>query len=202
MCNILGQIFGLQKREVDLCDELAGQGYIAVAVDTFDGKSSTWIPRAITFVYQKALTEEGDYGVPQVDAAVRWIRSQEWGQTARMAVAGFCYGGGCSIRYAVQHPDDLQAAVVFYGRPVNAEQARQLRCPVLGIYGTSDSQFPKETVDAFETALSTLLVDTKVERYLDQKHAFVTDLEAIKKGGPPAAAWNSFLDFLDVHMKP
>lgn len=100
---MIHQIFGLQAREVELCEELARQGYVAVAVDTFGKRSTTWIPRAIWLAYDKALKPDADYGVPQVHSVVQWIRAQEWGKLAKLGVVGFCYGGGSSLRYAVSH---------------------------------------------------------------------------------------------------
>lgn len=98
---MIHQIFGLQNREIELCDELARHGYLAVAVDTFEKRSTKWIPRAIWLAYSKALKSGADYGVPQVNSVMQWIREQEWGKSANLGIVGFCYGGGSGLRYAV-----------------------------------------------------------------------------------------------------
>lgn len=99
------------------------------------------------------------------------------------------------------HPDDLQVAVVFYGRPVEGEMLKDIKCPLLGIYGTNDSQFPKRIVDSLEDSLEKCPIPFKISRYEGQSHAFVKDLEAIEQGGPATQAWEEFISFLGIHMQ-
>ncbi len=59
-------------QEAEMCDELARHGYIAVAPDTFQGRASTWIPRALTVAYPAALKPGAQWGVPDVHKVVQW----------------------------------------------------------------------------------------------------------------------------------
>ena len=67
---VVHQFFGLRQREIDLCDELAARGYVAIAPDTFEGKSTQWIPRAITLVADTILAAE--WGAAPLMSALRW----------------------------------------------------------------------------------------------------------------------------------
>ncbi len=46
------------------------------------------------------------------------LQQQPGVDAARIAVVGFCYGGGAAIRYAAAHPEAVAAVGVFYGRPL------------------------------------------------------------------------------------
>ena len=54
-------------------------------------------------------------------------------------MAGFCWGGGQSFRFATQR-SDLKAAFVFYGSfPETKEALARIACPVYGFYGGNDA---------------------------------------------------------------
>jgi carboxymethylenebutenolidase len=58
----------------------------------------------------------------------------------KLAVAGFCWGGGQSFRFACNRPD-LKAACVFYGPPpMDAREIAKIQCPVYGFYGGNDNR--------------------------------------------------------------
>jgi carboxymethylenebutenolidase len=58
----------------------------------------------------------------------------------KVAVAGFCYGGSQTFRFATNRPS-LKAAFVFYGTgPESAESIARIKCPVYGFYGGNDNR--------------------------------------------------------------
>jgi len=167
---------------------------VAIAPDVFQGRSTAWVPRALTLVGRATLGASGDWGAADLASVLRWVDAQPWGADARLGVAGFCFGGGAALRFAETHPGEVDAVASFYGAPL--ADAGRLHCPVLALYGTADAQFPPATVDRFEKHLSGMHVDATVLRFEGQPHAFVTDLAAIQAGGAPAEAWAAFLAFL------
>lgn len=206
---VVHQFYGLRRREIDLCDELARLGYVAVAPDTFDGASTGWVPRAIKLVAGAALLPGATWGVPQLMSVVRWTAAEGARNfrvdARRVAVAGFCYGGGAALRLATavaesDAAEPLKAVTVFYGKPPDEPEAlakiAAARTSVLGVYGTADKQFPPDAVDAFERGLAAAGVDGRVRRYEGEGHAFVADLAAVRAGGNAADAWGVFTRFL------
>lgn len=168
---------------------------VAIAPDVFQGKSTQWVPRALTLVGRATLGASGDWGAADLASVMRWVDAQPWGgPDCRLGVVGFCFGGGAALRFAEAHPGEVDAVASFYGAPL--ADAGRLNCPVFAAYGTADSQFPPAVVDGFEKHLSAAHVDATVLRYQGQPHAFVTDLAAIQAGGAPAEAWAAFLKFL------
>lgn len=83
-----------------------------------------------------------------------WLGRQPYADTTRLCCAGFCVGGGAALRWADSRPTDAPApaVAVFYGRPL--ETLNSLRGPVLGIFGTQDSQFPAAQVLSVSVASS------------------------------------------------
>ena len=69
----------------------------------------------------------------------------------RVAVAGFCWGGGQSFRFATNRPD-LRGAFVFYGPAPKTEDLGRIRCPVYGFYAGNDARITS-TVPATSAAM-------------------------------------------------
>jgi len=134
--------------------------------------------------------------IHDLDAVFAWLAAQPDVQADRVAVTGFCFGGGMSLRYSLRN-DQLAGTVVFYGSPVaDANQLKSLPGPVLGVFGGADQSIPVSQVQAFEAALNEAGVPNKISIYEGQPHAFVRSVEEIRQGGPPAEAWNEMLTFL------
>ncbi len=67
----------------------------------------------------------------------------------KLAVAGFCWGGGQTFNYACRQPE-LKAAFVFYGPPPPAAEMKKISCPVLGFYAEKDSRITSTVPKAEE----------------------------------------------------
>src|SRR5205085_6292616 len=115
-----------------------------------------------------------------LDASYAWAR-QHGGDASRLAITGFCWGGRIVWLYSAHQPK-LKAAVAWYGRlsgPVHALQprhpvdvARQLKAPVLGLYGGRDASIPPDRVQQLRTALRPAHSAAQGLVYPDAPHAF------------------------------
>jgi carboxymethylenebutenolidase len=136
---VISEIFGLTDWVRSLCDELAENGVIAIAPDLHGGQKFEDLDgaRQATSVLpkeqvQRDLDATADYALTKIPAA-----------NGTLAVCGFCWGGGWAFSYAHMNPK-LKAAYSFYGDAVdNADDAKNVACPVYGFYGEND-----ERVDA------------------------------------------------------
>jgi carboxymethylenebutenolidase len=109
---------------------------------------------------------------------------------------GFCYGGRTSLLYSLHNPQTA-ATGIFYGMtPTTPEQLRTLGGPVLGIFGGADTSIPLTEVEQLEANLTAAGVPHTFRVFPDQPHAFVTDIDAIRAGGPQGEAWALLLAFL------
>ena len=160
---VVQEIFGVHAHIADLCRRFAKAGYYAIAPELYfrqgDPKGYTEIPKLISEVVAKVPDEQvmGD-----LDAAVAFAKGEGKADTAKLGVTGFCWGGRIVWLYAATNPG-LKAGVAWYGRVVGeatpltpkhpVDIAKELKAPVLGLYGGADTGIPNDTVDKMREAL-------------------------------------------------
>ena len=138
---VIHEIFGMSDWVEDVADQFAAAGYIAVAPDLLSGmapnggRTKDLTSREVGPAIQKLppdqitadLNAAADYGLklPASDG--------------KLFVAGFCWGGGQTFRFATNRPD-LKAAFVFYGPPPDKDAMERIKAPVFGFYGGNDAR--------------------------------------------------------------
>ncbi|MBI3242447.1 MAG: dienelactone hydrolase family protein [Chloroflexi bacterium] len=189
---MIHEFWGLRPDIVGKAEALAQEGYIVVAPDLFRGSTTGWVPRAI---YQVVSTPQEQI-IGDLDAVFAWLESQADVKADRIAVMGFCFGGGASLRYSLTN-NGLAGTVLLYGSPItDASQLKSLPGPVLGIFGGADQSISVSQVNAFEAGLNEAGVPNQITIYENQPHAFVKSIEEIQQGGPQGQAWDEVLVFL------
>jgi carboxymethylenebutenolidase len=148
---LIHEIFGLTDWAQEMADELAAEGYIVIAPDLLWGsvtnggteeliKSGGNVGKAIQALPPDQITEA-------LKAAVDYAAKLDAGN-GKVVVAGFCWGGGQSFRFATNNKD-VKAAFVFYGTPPKADDMARINCPVYGFYAGNDARvsatIPKAT---------------------------------------------------------
>jgi carboxymethylenebutenolidase len=134
---VIHEIFGLTDWARLAADELAEAGYIAIAPDLVG-------PHPGENVRQAILKLPPEQVLADLDAAADYIKAQP-AANGKVAVAGFCWGGGKSFDFAT-HRKDLAAAFVFYGVPPK-KGIRQIACPVYGFYAENDARITATVPD-------------------------------------------------------
>ena len=201
---LLHEFFGLNPSIVEKADLLAKElGCTVIAPDTFRGSVTDFVPKAIWL----ALSTSQDRVNDDLDAVCRYLgfhddgiitsSSKTDGANKKLAVVGFCYGGGKAIRFTTQRKPDA-ATVVFYGSPVTElNELKRLNAPVCGVFGDRDAQFPSSLLDTFQSSLDDAGVDNDVRVYEGVGHAFWKDVSQIESGDQPQAdAYNQCTTFL------
>ena len=184
---LLHEFFGLSPSIVTKADLLAKDlGCTVIAPDTFRGTVTDFIPKAIWL----ALTTPQERVNQDLDAVCRYLGFHDDTDissvsTRKLAVVGFCYGGGKAIRYTTQKKHDA-ATVVFYGSPVtDVKELQRLNAPVCGIFGDRDAQFPTSLLDKFQASLDEAGIENDVRVYEGVGHAFWKDVNQIERGDQP-----------------
>ncbi len=191
------EFWGLKQDIVGKAEALAKEGYVVVAPDLMRGSSTSSLVRAIFQVASTPMPQiDGD-----LDAVFTWLTTQPDVKPDRIAVMGFCFGGGASLRYSV-NTGKPAATIVFYGTPISdAARLKNISGPVLGIFGGDDGSIPVASVQAMEAGLKDAGVKNEISIYPEQPHAFVTSIEEINQGGPQQQAWNQLLAFLKQSLQ-
>jgi len=136
---VIHEIFGLSDWVRSVADQLAAEGFIAIAPDLISGKAPGGKgSRAVGPDDARALVSALDPAevTRRLNATARYATSLP-AALPRYAVVGFCWGGTASFAYATQQPG-LDAAVVFYGTAPAREALARITAPVLGQFGGSD----------------------------------------------------------------
>jgi carboxymethylenebutenolidase len=194
---VVHEIFGLSDWIRAVADQIAAEGFIAVAPDFLSGKGPGGAGTAgMDGETARRLNSGLDPAevFRRLDAASRYATSLP-AATSRFGVIGFCWGGGISFGYATAQPG-LSAAVVFYGVSPAAPSLSKVRAPVLGLYGGSDARVDA-TIPPAEAELKRLGRSFEKGIYEGAGHAFMrlqdgqngANLKAAQAAWPRAMAF-------------
>jgi carboxymethylenebutenolidase len=138
---VIHEIFGMSDWVRSVADQLAAQGYIAIAPDLLSGMgpkgggtSDFASPDDVRAAFAKL---NPDTITADLNAVTDYVKKLP-AASGKVAVAGFCWGGGQSFRFATNRAD-LSAAFVFYGPPPQ-QGFDAIRAPVYGFYGGNDAR--------------------------------------------------------------
>jgi carboxymethylenebutenolidase len=199
---VVHEIFGASNWIRAVADQLAADGFIAIAPDFLTGRN---VPN-------------GPNGEPVRDSATAAVRGLDQAQVQRRidavarygmalpaalpkyGIVGFCWGGSVSFAHAVHSPT-LGASVVYYGTSPASEQLRGVRAPVLGLYGENDARV-NATVPPADSAMRALGKTYPHETYPGAGHGFLRQQDGQEGANLAAAqaAWPRTIAFFRQHL--
>jgi carboxymethylenebutenolidase len=140
---LIHEIFGLTDWARGVADQLAEAGYIAIAPDFLSGAApgggGTAELGGPDGARKAIATLSPDQITADLAAAAAYVAKLP-ACNGKVAVAGFCWGGTQTFRFAT-NSKDVKAAFVFYGSgPDDAEDLARIACPVYGFYGENDAR--------------------------------------------------------------
>ena len=208
---VVSEVFGVHEHIADVARRFAKAGYLAIAPELFvrqgDAQGYGEIGKLLSEVVNKVPDAQvmGD-----LDASVAWAKANG-GDTARLGITGFCWGGRQTWLYDAHNPA-VKAAVAWYGRLVgntSALQPRQpielvgtLHGPVLGLYGGDDSGIPQDTVEQMKKALaggSAAARKSEFVVYAGAPHAFNADYRPSYRKDAADDGWKRCLAWLKAN---
>lgn len=202
---VIHEIFGLSDWIRGVADQLAADGYIAVAPDLLTGKgpngggTEAFASRDDVVAGVRALTP--DEVVAKLNA-VRDYGVKLPAANGKTATVGYCWGGSTSFTYATRQPG-LDAAVVYYGgSPSDASTLAAIKAPVLGLYGEDDARV-NATVPPAQAEMKKLGKVFDVHTYAGAGHGFLRAQSGREGANLKATqqAWPTMLAFFKQHLK-
>jgi len=178
------EVFGLNPYMKDVVRRLAKAGYYAITPDVYARKADvakiTNIAEIIPIVNSKADTEM----MADFDATVAFAKASGKADVDKLGITGFCRGGRTTWMYAAHNPK-LRAGVAWYGtlagRKSDAmpkhplDMAKDLKAPVLGLYGAKDDGIPLADVDRMREELKGSGSKSEFVVYAEAGHGFNAD---------------------------
>jgi carboxymethylenebutenolidase len=181
---VVQEIFGLHEWIRDIVRRLAAAGYYAIAPDMYQRQGDPTTAPDIQTLFKTIVSQVPDAQVmADLDAAAAFAAT-DGGDSKRLGVTGFCWGGRITWLYAAHNPG-VKAGVAWYGRLVGQptdlqpkhpiDVAAQLRAPVLGLYGDLDKGIPVADVEKMQAALMAAGSASRILRFADADHGFLAD---------------------------
>ena len=152
---LIHEIFGLSDWARSMADDIAAMGYIVIAPDLLSGSGPNGGGTA-AFLDQQAAVKavsglDPDAVTVDLNAAADYALKLP-AASNKLAVIGFCWGGGKSFLFATQR-HNLSAAFVFYGPPPPTGYLTSIAAPVYGFYGGNDARI-SATIPDTKTAMA------------------------------------------------
>ncbi len=193
---VVHEIFGLSTWVRSVADQLAADGFIAIAPDLLTMKNlpsspDTMVARVAT---DSIRTLSPVWVQKQLDAVAQYGMALPAAQK-KYGIVGFCWGGGVSFAHAV-HAPALGASVVYYGTSPPTSDLASVRAPVLGLYAGNDARVDA-TIPAADTALHALGRTYTYNIYPGAGHGFLrnqtgmngANMSATRAAWPATIAW-------------
>ena len=193
---VVHEIFGLSTWIRGVADQLAADGFIAVAPDFLTGHTGPFHPDSIPVDSARALIRrlDNDQIQRRIDAVAHWGMSLP-AAVPRYGIVGFCWGGSVVFNHAV-HAPTLGAGVAYYGAAPEPSRLTTVRAPVLGLYGENDARV-NATIAPTDSAMRVTGKTYQARIFPGAGHGFLraqeaaggANLEATRQAWPATLAW-------------
>ena len=213
---VASEIFGVHAYIEDICRRLAKAGYAAIAPAFFVRVAD---PAPLSdFAQIRTIVSQAKYEqvMGDVSATLDWVAAQSWA-TDKIGITGYCWGGKV-VWQACARFAQIDAGVAWYGQlapsptatpeqvaagaPWPVDLARDLKAPVLGLYGGQDQGIPLTAVEAMNAALTAAgKTDSRIDVYPDAEHGFHADYRASYNAADAADGWTKLLGVFEAKLK-
>ena len=208
---VVSEIFGVHEYIADVTRRLARAGYLAIAPELFVRQGDPNDYGELAKLMSEIIAKVPDAQVmADLDATVAWAAAHG-GDTSKLAITGFCWGGRITWLYAAHQPR-LKAGVAWYGRLEGASNANtprhpldltaELKAPVLGLYGGADTGIPLDSVERMKAALaqgSATARQSQFQIYPEMPHAFHADYRPSYRQAAAEDGWQRMLAWFRQH---
>jgi carboxymethylenebutenolidase len=207
---VIHEIFGVHEHIQDVCRRFAKLGYMAIAPALYarqgDVKSIASVQELARDIFSKIPDTQS---MSFLDSTVAWAKKNS-GNTKKLSITGFCWGGRIVWLYAA-HNAQVDAGAAWYGRLVPGttkneaqptmpiDYAKDLKVPVIGLYGGLDTGIPLDSVQRMQEELKKGKSKSEIVVYPNAGHAFNADYRPSYNKQAAEDAWAKMLDWFKKH---
>lgn len=200
---VVHEIYGLTHWIRAVADQLAAEGFVAIAPDLLSGRG---VPAQANGEPDREAAVAAVRALPEDEVHARLAAAAAWGAaqpstTDRYGIVGFCWGGTVSFVHAVRTPG-LGASVVYYGSSPATERLASVRAPVLGLYAGDDARV-NTTVPPADSAMRALGRTFEVRMYEGAGHGFLRQQDGREGANLRASeqAWPETVRWFTTHLR-
>lgn len=195
---VIHEWWGLNDNIKAVARRLAGEGYVALAVDLYDGEVAAAPAGAEALMARLAAAP--DAVRRNLRQAYTYLETHAF--APRIGSIGWCLGGGWALETALLLPGELDAVVMLYGEVVNdRRRLAALDTPLLGIFAERDAVVPVADVQRFDALLADLGKQADVRIYPGVAHAFANPSGGNYDAQAAQSAWEAALAFLEANLQ-
>ena len=192
---VVHEAFGLNDNVRDVCRRFTAEGYVAMAVDLFEGRNrAVCMARMFTGALRGNLDH---YGVPSLKAALSRLSAHPAVDPGRIGAIGFCLGGSVILTWACTD-ERLSAIAPYYGMAPRPREAIRRMCPVVGSWPGRD--FTTRAARVLEAELGAAEVAHDLKVYPGARHSFFNDRWRTYDAPAAEDSWRRVLAFFDQHL--
>jgi len=200
---VVHEWWGLNHHSRDSAEELARQGYVALAVDMYGEGKSTEHPQQAG-EWATWIRSNKEVGAARFQAGYDLLAAHELTNEDQIAAIGYCFGGSVVLTMAMNGAA-LAGVVSFHGGlPTDSAGVDAIKPKILVCHGGSDPTISEDQIKTFLGNLDAVDADYQFIVYGGAKHSF-TSKAADARGvsalayDPDAArrSWNAMLTFFD-----
>lgn len=201
---VVQEIFGLHEWIRDIVRRFAKVGYYAIAPNLYQRQGDATRVTDFKLLIGNIVSKVPDAQVMgDLDALTAFV-GRDGGNSAKIGITGFCWGGRITWLYAAHNPR-IKAGVAWYGRVIGKptelqpsnpiDKIASLKVPVLGLYGALDKGIPVSDVDTMNAALKAAGKPSMIKLFAGADHGFLADyrpsynMAAAQQGWQDALAW-------------
>lgn len=190
---VIHEWWGLNEWVKQQALKLATNGYVALAVDLYDGKVTT--DPSVARKLKRQLRP--DHALDELKAAFDYLAGRGEVDPGHICSLGWSMGGGLAVQLAMHEPR-LAACVVNYGPlPTCMADIQKIDIPVLGIFGSLDRGIRPDKVREFEAGMRAEGKRVEIRIYDGAHHGFENPTDRMKfRPAAAADAWLRTLEFL------
>lgn len=205
---VVHEIFGVHEWIQDVCRRFAKLGYMAIAPSLYARQGDVTQMKNVQEIIRNVVSKVPDAQVmADLDATTVWAKKNN-GNTKKLSVTGFCWGGRITWLYAA-HNKDVDAGAAWYGGLVPNERSprnpnqpkfpidvvKDLKAPVIGFYGGLDTGIPLNTVQQMQEELKKAKSDSEIVVFPNADHGFLADYRPSYNKQSAEDAWKRLQDW-------
>lgn len=194
---VIQEWWGLVDHIKDVCERLAGEGFVALAPDLYHGKS-TKSPDEAGKLMMAMRVEDAE---KDIKGAIQYLLNNDAVTGKKVGVVGFCMGGALALYSATKNANVGACAVFYGGHPKVKPDLPNLQSPVVYMTGDRDRSVTPEMVHKLEAQLKSLGKQIDVVIYPNADHAFFNDTRpAVYNPDAAADSWQRTTEFFKKYL--
>ena len=209
---VLEGVYGFDDELRRITDLLASLGYVGLAVNYFYRTHPTLSEPFTPEGFARGV--EASKGVHKADALVDvaaardWLNEQPYVENGHIGTWGFGFGG--TVAFVASTLAGINASVVFYGQSIASlmpsgeaaplEDTRQIRAPLLLVFGGRDELIGKRDVQTIVDALRSQNKRFDIQQYPNVGHSFFRTTSDSASTREAADAWDRVRSFFERNL--